>query len=262
MSMRMPVLFIGHGSPMNALEDNEFSRGWRSVAELIPKPTAILCASAHWYVGESLLLATERPRTIHDFWGFPDELYRVRYDAPGAPDLAAATAALIHSAPVSLDQSWGLDHGVWTVLANMFPAADIPVSQLSIDYNLDSAGHFAIGRELRALRDQGVLIIGSGNLVHNLGNLDWFHADRGFDWAEDFNRKARDLILAKEFEALIDYEGLDRSAALAVPTPDHYWPLLYALGAAEPSETVFVFNDRCVLGSVSMISLLFGAAGS
>ena len=259
MSAKMPVLFVGHGSPMNALEDNEFSRGWRSAAGRIPKPTAVLSVSAHWYIAESRLLATDRPRTIHDFWGFPDELYRVRYEPPGAPDWANATAALIHSAPVGLDRSWGLDHGTWTVLTHMFPAADVPVYQLSINYDLPGETHFGIGRELKSLRDQGVLIIGSGNLVHNLGHLDWWRPDGGFDWAQDFNAKARDLILAKEFASLIDYEDLGSSAALAVPIPDHYWPLLYALGAAEPAESVTVFNDRCIFGSVSMISLIFGA---
>lgn len=258
MGEKMPVLFVGHGSPTNAIEDNEFSRGWKEIAARIPRPRAILSVSAHWFIGQSRILSAGQPKTIHDFWGFQEELYRVRYPAPGSKKLAEETARLIKSVPAQLDDSWGLDHGTWLPLVHMYPQADVPVCQLSVNYSLDSRDHRQIGIELKPLRDQGVLIIGSGNIVHHLGLISWGHKDKGFDWAEDFRTLTNELLLEKEFSRLIDYEQLGPSARLAVPTPDHYWPLMYVLGAAEPGEDVTIFNDRCVFGSVSMTSVAIG----
>lgn len=254
----MPVLFVGHGSPMNAIEDNEFSRGWREIAGLVGKPRAILCVSAHWFVKESLVLAAKHPRTIHDFYGFPRDLYDVRYPAPGAPELAEQVSQIVASESVAPDDSWGLDHGCWAVLRSMYPQADIPVCQLSLNFTLPSEAHYQIGRELAGLRDEGVLIVGSGNIVHNLGMVDWRDQGAGYPWADEFDALCRNSIKARDDERLVRYEGLGRPALLSIPTPDHYWPLLYVLGASASTEPVRFFNERRVLGSVSMTCVLIG----
>ena len=260
-STEMPVLFVGHGSPLNAIEDNQFSRGWGKMGSRIPPPRAILSISAHWYIDETRLLSAEHPRTIHDFWGFPEELYQVQYPAPGSPSTAELTSKLIKTQPADLDDSWGLDHGTWTVLTHMYPKGNVPVSQLSVNYRLPNEMHFKIGKELKRLRNQGVLIMGSGNLVHNLGMISWHHREAGFPWAEEFDEVLKSLIIAREDEKLIQYIRLGKFARLSIPTPDHYWPLLYVLGASEPSEPIEIFNDECVFGSVSMTCVTIGSTG-
>ncbi len=257
MGKRMPVLFIGHGSPMNAIDDNDYARAWAELAGRIPTPKAILAISAHWYTDKSLVTTSEAPQTIHDFGGFPEELYELLYAASGAPDLAARVISLAISTPVSADESWGLDHGTWVPLKWMYPQADIPVAQLSLDYNLAGLDHYRLGDELRPLRDEGVLILGSGNIVHNLGIVDPSMPADGFDWAEDFRQTINKLITSGLHKRLIAYEELGE-AAKAMPTPDHYWPLLYTLGATEVDESIELLVDECIYGSISMTSIVFG----
>lgn len=252
---RMPVLFIGHGSPMNALEDNEFSRAWAAAGRSLPRPQAILCVSAHWETRGAHVTAMANPRTIYDFYGFPQELYRQRYPAPGSPELARLVQETV-PAPVELDQRWGLDHGAWSVLSRMFPAADIPVVQLSLDATRPPAEHYALGRALMPLRRRGVMIIGSGNVVHNLRMMCW--EERAYDWAVEFDAAVRRLILAGDHRALIDYDALGRSAALSIPTNEHYLPLLYALGAGEEGEDVHFFAEQVTYCAISMRSLRIG----
>ena len=253
----MPALFVGHGSPMNAIEDNEFSRGWREIAQRIPKPTAVLCISAHWETSGVYVTASPTPETIHDFYGFPQPLFDVRYPAPGDPALAGRIAALITRPRVQMDQGRGLDHGSWSVLRMMYPQADVPVIQLSLDTSQPPDFHYELGKQLSPLRDEGVLILGRGDIVHNLGVMDWHRAD-GFDWAARFNEIAKQKILARDHAALCDYRALDPQSALAVPTPEHYLPLLYALAVQGESEPAVFFNDRVIMGSISMTSVLVG----
>ena len=255
-----PVFFFGHGNPMNALEDNAYTRAWRAVGEALPRPRAILVVSAHWYLPASLVTAMERPRTIHDFGGFPRALHEVRYDAPGDPALARRVQALLDPLPVGLDEDWGLDHGTWSVLCHVFPRADVPVVQLSIDETQPPQFHYDLGRKLRALREEGVLVIGSGNLVHNLHAYAWGrHPVEPFDWAVRFERQARELLVAGNHGPLIAYETLGRDAVLSAPTPDHYLPLLYAMGAAAaPGDPVSFPVEGVDGGSVSMVSVRFG----
>jgi 4,5-DOPA dioxygenase extradiol len=254
--MKMPVLFIGHGNPMNAIEDNEFHRGWQELALTLPRPAAVLCISAHWETRGVYVTATESPETIHDFHGFPKALFDVRYRAPGDPRLARRVAQLISIEPTRLDPGRGLDHGAWSVLIAMYPAADIPVVQLSLDTSRPASFHYAIGRELAPLRGEGVLILGSGNVVHNLRLFD--HGDpRPADWALACDAEIRRRILAREHEGLMDYDSLGPQARLAVPTPEHYLPLMYALALQQEGETARFFNWR-VLGSISMTSVLIG----
>ena len=255
---RMPVLFVGHGSPMNAIADNAFSRAWAEMGARLARPRAILCVSAHWETSGPMVTAMERPRTIHDFYGFPPELQQKTYPAPGSPALAAETAGLVTKAPVGLDQRWGLDHGTWSVLARMFPRADVPVLQLSLDQTRGPAGHYALARELRPLRDRGVLIVGSGNVVHNLGRLDRRLADGGFDWAVEFDARVRERIDRGDHQGLVEYEALGRAAKLSVPTSEHYLPLLYALAVNDEGEPIAYFNDAMTMGAISMRSLLIG----
>lgn len=255
---RMPVLFVGHGSPMNAIIDNAFSRAWAEVGARLARPSAILCVSAHWETPGVMVTAMERPRTIHDFHGFPPELHQKLYPAPGSPETAARTAAAITSAPVGLDQRWGLDHGAWSVLSRMFPRADVPVLQLSLDRARGPAGHFALARELRPLRERGVLIVGSGNIVHNLGRLDRRLADAGFDWAIEFDARVTDLIDRGDHQGLVEYARLGRAARLSVPTDEHYLPLLYALAVRDEGEPVVYFNEALTMGGISMRSLIIG----
>lgn len=257
---KMPLLFIGHGSPMNGIEENDFSREWEKKGQELPRPSAILVISAHWLTSGTFVTAMDQPRTIHDFGGFPPDLYKVQYPAPGDPVLAEETRSLIRSTPVKLDHEWGLDHGAWTVIRRMYPQADIPVLQLSIDYHQPPAYHYQLARELSTLRDKGVLIIGSGNMIHNLRMVAWDKLDQpgfGFDWALELNELLKQKILQGDHESLIHYEGLHRAARLAIPTPDHYYPLLYVLGLRDRKENTLFFNDQCVGGSLNMTSVLF-----
>ena len=258
---RMPVVFVGHGSPMNALEDNSFTRTLRQWGENIPRPRAILVVSAHWLTpGQTAVATTARPETIHDFGGFPDALNAMQYPAPGAPAVARDALAALKRVPAVEDTLWGLDHGAWTVLRHMVPRADVPVFQVSIDYARDGRSHYAIGRDLAVLRDHGVLILASGNIVHNLRRV-----DRGAvagpanqPWAQSFDDAVKSALLQGNAQALMDYRSLDASHALAVPTPDHYWPLLYALGAAQPGEKpVFAF-EGFQFGTLSMRCVQWG----
>jgi 4,5-DOPA dioxygenase extradiol len=257
----MPVLFIGHGSPMNGIEDTEFSRRWKKMAEEIPTPAAVLVVSAHWLSRGTRITAMDFPRTIHDFGGFPPELYEVRYNAPGNPTLAKETAALLHSTEVELDHDWGLDHGAWTVVRHMYPEATIPVLQLSIDYTRGPQYHYDLSRELTGLRKKGVLIIGSGNMVHNLRMAAWDKLNEpgfGFDWALALNDKFKQLIGEGDFTPLINYESLGSEARLAIPTPEHYIPLLYTLGLKNSKDATSFFNDKAVAGSLTMTSVKLG----
>jgi 4,5-DOPA dioxygenase extradiol len=250
----MPVVFIGHGSPENALEENEFTRNWRELARSIPKPKAILSISAHWLTEGTAVTAMPKPRTIHDFYGFPEALYKIRYPAPGSPDAAARIVKAVASAKVQPDEEWGLDHGTWSVLVNMYPQADVPVLQMSLDYYLPPLRQYQIGRELRALRGEGILILGSGNLVHNLMALDFGAAPYG--WALEFDAFVEHALAARDDDALIQY-ARQKTARLAHPTYDHYLPLLYVLGASE-WETPRQFNGGIFAGSVGMRCAVFG----
>lgn len=250
---KLPMLFIGHGSPMNAIEDNEFTRGWKEMGKTLPKPKAILVVSAHWETNGTFVTAMEQPQTIHDFGGFPKALFDVQYPAPGNPALAKELQA---SAGVGLDQQWGLDHGAWSILKPMFPEANIPVIQLSLDYNKDAKWHYEFAKELAALRSKGVLIVGSGNIVHNLGRIDWNNPDNGYDWANEAITKIKALVSDGDHNSVVNYGSLGRSVSLAVPSPDHYLPLLYILGLKDSREEISYFNDKTVMGSIAMTSLL------
>lgn len=258
---KLPVLFIGHGSPMNGIEDNEFSRTWTKMGQEIMKPKAVLVISAHWLTRGTHVTAMEEPKTIHDFGGFPQALFDVQYPAKGSPHLAEETAKLITSTDVGLDHDWGLDHGTWTVVRHMYPDADIPVLQLSIDYAKPPQYHYELAKEIASLRKKGVLIIGSGNMVHNLRMVDWRklnEPDYGFDWAIEMNAIFKDKIANTDHKALIDYESLSKAAKLAIPTPDHYYPLLYNLGLQDKNDDISFFNDRLVGGSLNMTSVKIG----
>ncbi len=255
LAQAMPVLFVGHGSPMNAIEDNAFTQAWRAAAAALPRPRAILCVSAHWYTAGSLLMDLAQPRIIYDMYGFPDELYRVAYPAPGAPDVAMAAQALLGGA--RLDGSWGFDHGVWSVLRQMFPLADIPVTMLSVDRLATPDEHYRLGQALRPLREKGVLILGSGNVVHNLARVRWDMQGEGLPWARQFDRYILDSIQAGRHDDVVHYERAGEPAKLAVPISDHYAPLLVALGAAGTADAVTVSNEACTLGSVSMTCYRF-----
>lgn len=259
--IKHPVLFIGHGSPMNGIEDNEFSQTWAKMGREIAKPKAVLVISAHWLTKGTHVTAMEEPKTIHDFGGFPQALFDVQYPAKGSPELAAATAGLITSTNVGLDHDWGLDHGTWTVVRHMYPDADIPVLQLSIDYGKPPEYHYNLAKEIATLRKKGVLIIGSGNMVHNLRMIDWRklnEPDYGFDWAIEMNNIFKQKISDGNHKALIDYENLNKAAKLAIPTPDHYYPLLYSLGLQDNKDNLSFFNDRMVGGSLNMTSVKIG----
>ena len=259
MAGRMPVVFFGHGNPMNALSRNTYSAGWEAVGSELPRPRAVLAVSAHWYVPVTAVTAMERPRTIHDFGGFPRELYEVQYAAPGDPGLAERVRDLLHPLPVSLDGRWGLDHGTWSVLRHVFPSADVPVVQLSIDETQPARFHYELGRRLAPLRDEGVLVVGSGNLVHNLHAYAWGrHGVEPFDWAVRFEAQARALLLAGDHDPLVEYESLGQDAMLAVPTPDHYLPLLYVLGLRREGEQVGFPVEGVDGGSVSMLAVQVG----
>jgi len=252
----MPALFVGHGSPMNAIEDNEFSKAWEKIGAELPKPKAILCISAHWFVNELAITAMEKPKTIHDFYGFPKELYDVKYPAPGAPQPAEETHKLLIDKEAGLNMDWGLDHGTWSVLCRMFPEAAIPTYQLSINSSMPPEYHFEIGKRIKAFRSKGVLIIGSGNIVHNLPMMK--SDNTPYEWAVEFDNKSEQLIYDRDFESLVNYHNLGKEALLSIPTPDHYFPLLYILGAASKDEEINFFAEGLTLGSISMRSLRIG----
>ncbi len=255
---KMPVLFVGHGSPMNAIEQNEFTLGWQALGHSLPRPNAILCISAHWETKGTFVTAMEKPQTIHDFGGFPQALFDVQYPAPGSPELAMEIQRNITKTNVGSDDKWGLDHGTWSVLKIMYPGAEIPVIQMSLDYLQNPQFHYDLGKELASLRRKGILIIGSGNMVHNLRVLDWNKPDQGFDWAQEANAKFKKLITANEHQQLINYHSLGHEVELAVPSPEHYLPLLYTLGLKTENEEVSFFNDKSVMGSLSMTSVKIG----
>ena len=259
---KMPVLFLGHGSPMNAIEENEFVTGWRNIGKTLPKPTAILCVSAHWETKGTFVTAMEKPMTIHDFGGFPKALFDVQYPAPGSPELAKETKSIVTKTAVGLDEKWGLDHGAWSVIKHLYPKADVPVIQMSLDYYQTPQYHYELAKELASLRNKGVLIIGSGNIVHNLGMVAWdkLNTDNyGFDWAIEASEKMKKYILDGNHKELIDYKSQGKAFNLAIPTPEHYLPLLYMLALKEENEKLSLFNDKTVGGSLSMISLKIGA---
>ncbi len=257
-SPRLPAIFFGHGNPMNALADNAYTQAWRQLCESFPKPRAVLCISAHWYVPFTAVTGMQTPRTIHDFGGFPRELFEVQYPAPGSPEIATEVRDLLGGS-VRLDGSWGLDHGAWSVLCHCYPDADVPVVQLSIDETLPAQAHYEIGGKLAALRERGILIAGSGNLVHNLHAYGWGRrVVQPYDWAVRFERQAREWLLVGNHQPLIDYETLGEDAALSAPTPDHYLPLLYVLGAQLPGDAVSFPVEGVDGGSISMLSVRVG----
>ncbi|KFF08530.1 4,5-DOPA-extradiol-dioxygenase [Flavobacterium hydatis] len=255
---KMPVLFLGHGSPMNAIEENEFVAGFRNLAKTLPQPNAILCVSAHWYTKGTKVTAMEMPKTIHDFGGFPQALFDVQYPAKGSLELAVETKRILSPVEIELDETWGLDHGAWSVIKHLYPEANVPVIQLSIDYTKSGQYHFELAQKLQSLRHKGVLIIGSGNIVHNLRLVDFHNYDRdnyGYDWAIEARQTVNDYLLDGNFQPLINYEKMDRAIQLAIPTPDHYLPLLYTLGLKDKSEELSLFNDKLLAGSLSMTSV-------
>lgn len=258
---RLPVIFFGHGNPLNAILDNDYARRWAAIGREIPRPRAVLAISAHWYIEGSAVTEMESPRTIHDFGGFPKELYAVEYPAPGSPSLAERVRELLSPLPVAPDRHWGLDHGTWSVLCRVFPAADIPVVQLSMDRRQTAEVHYQIGQRLAPLRDEGILIIGSGNVVHNLGAYAWADPHiEAFDWTRRFEANVRAAITAHQHQPLIDWEQFGQDARLSIPTPEHYLPLLYILGASSAASE----NDRIEFpvegiegGSISMLTVMF-----
>ena len=259
MAQPMPAIFFGHGNPLNALHQNDWTKGWATIGKSIPRPRAIVCVSAHWYLPATLVTAMSQPRTIHDFGGFPRELYQVQYRAPGSLELAKQVQKLLGPLPVELDQSWGIDHGTWSVLVHVYPDADVPVIQLSIDETQPAAFHFELGKRLAPLRDEEILIVGSGNLVHNLHTYAWGrHTPEPYDWAVRFEETAKQLMVDGAFEALVDYERLGRDAILSIPTPDHYLPLLYVLGAKRADDAITFPVEGVDGGSVSMLTVQVG----
>jgi 4,5-DOPA dioxygenase extradiol len=255
---RMPVLFLGHGNPMNAIEENQFVTGFRNIAKTLPTPNAILCISAHWYTNGTKVTAMEMPRTIHDFGGFPKELFEVQYPANGSPILAKETKQILLPTIVELDEKWGLDHGAWSVIKHLYPTANIPVIQLSIDYTKPAIYHYELAQKLNALRNKGILIIGSGNIVHNLRLVDFPNFDKdnyGYDWAIEAREFVNSQLLKGDYTPLINYEKQSKALQIAIPTPEHYLPLIYTLGLKQKDENISLFNDKLVAGSLSMTSL-------
>ncbi|WP_217643766.1 4,5-DOPA-extradiol-dioxygenase [Zhouia amylolytica] len=259
-SSKMPVLFLGHGSPMNAIAENEFVQGFRNISTEIEIPKAIVVISAHWETKGTKVTAMEHPATIHDFGGFPKELYEIQYPAPGMPELAHEIKNITKTSEVSLDEKWGLDHGAWTVIRHMYPKADIPVIQLSLDYSKNPQEHYDLAKELASLRHKGILVVGSGNLVHNLGMVHWqkLNENFGFDWANEANDKMKKFILEGNHQALINYSKQGSAFNLSIPTPEHYLPLLYALALQDDKDELKIFNDEPVGGSLTMTSLKIG----
>lgn len=257
---KMPVLFLGHGSPMNAIEENEFVSTFRKLGQELIRPNAILCISAHWETNGTYVTAMQNPRTIHDFGGFPQALFDVQYPAPGSPELAKETKDIISKTEVKFDDKWGLDHGAWSVIKHLYPNADIPVIQMSIDYTKPAKYHYELAKEINSLRHKGVLIIGSGNMVHNLRKVAWnrLNEEFAFDWAIDANEKMKSYILSGNHENLINFKSQGKVFDLAIPTPEHYMPLLYTLALKEENETIELFNDKPVGGSLTMTSVKIG----
>ena len=259
MSEILPAIFFGHGNPMNAVWDNSYTEGWRQIGKQMPRPRAILAISAHWFVPETGVTVSTAPRTIHDFGGFPRELYQVQYPAPGDPELARRVQAMLKPLQVKFDSSWGLDHGAWSVLRHVYPNADVPVVQLSIDETQPASFHYEIGRRLAPLRSEGILIVGSGNLVHNLHAYAWGrHMPDPYDWAVRFEQEAKEMMVAGEFKPLIDYENLGPEARLSIPTPDHYLPLLYVIASRQEREVISFPIEGVDGGSISMLSVQVG----
>lgn len=258
---KMPVLFLGHGNPMNAIEENEFVRGFRNIAKVISKPKAILCISAHWETKGTFVTAMVKPATIHDFGGFPQALFDVQYPAPGSPELAQQTKDIVHKTQIGMDTKWGLDHGAWSVIKHLYPKADVPVIQMSLDYTQSPQAHYDLASELFSLRQKGILIIGSGNMVHNLGMIAWdkLNADSyGFDWALEARDKMNQAILNGNHQSLIDFRSQGKAFDLSIPTPEHYLPLLYALALKDKSDPIELFNDKAIAGSLTMTSVKIG----
>jgi 4,5-DOPA dioxygenase extradiol len=259
MSLLMPAIFFGHGNPMNALQQNPYTKRWAAIGAKLPRPKAILCISAHWFINDAAVTVSSSPRTIHDFGGFPRELYEVEYPAPGDPKLAARMQKLLSPVPVRFDEGWGLDHGTWSVLCHVFPGADVPVVQLSIDATQPAPFHYEIGRRLGMLREEGILILGSGNLVHNLRAYAWGAAAEPYEWAVSFEGQVRELLVADKTEPLIHYQNkLGKEAMLAVPTPDHYLPLLYVLGTRRSPDAMSFPVEGIDGGSISMLTVQVG----
>jgi 4,5-DOPA dioxygenase extradiol len=258
---KMPVLFLGHGSPMNAIEENEFVQGFRSVAAGLPKPRAILCVSAHWETRGTFVTAMPNPPTIHDFGGFPKALFDVQYPAPGSPTLARETKALVKKTEVGLDDKWGLDHGAWSVIKHLYPKADVPVIQMSLDHYQNPEYHYELARELSSLRRKGILIIGSGNMVHNLGMVAWDKlnaVDYAYDWAREASEKMNRFILEGDHQSLVKFRSQGKAFELAIPTPEHFLPLLYTIALKDEKDEVSLFNDKAVAGSLTMTSVRIG----
>jgi len=258
---RMPVLFVGHGSPMNAISENEFVQNWRELGKTLPKPKAILCISAHWETRGTFVTAMAKPPTIHDFGGFPRALFDVQYPAPGSPEFAKETKRIVSKTEVGLDEKWGLDHGAWSVIKNIYPLADVPVFEMSLDYYQSPQFHYDLAKELASLRDKGVLIIGSGNIVHNLGMVAWDKVNEpeyGFDWALQANDTFKQLILANKHKELINFSALGKEVQMAIPTREHFLPLIYTLALKQEDEPVTIFNDKAVMGSLTMTSVKIG----
>ena len=258
---RMPVLFLGHGSPMNAIEENEFVTGFRTIAQSIPKPSAILCISAHWFINKTAVTAMEIPKQIYDFGGFPQALFDVKYTPKGSLLLVDETIKTVNKVKVEKDENWGLDHGAWTVIKHLYPNADVPVVQMSIDYTQNAAAHFEIAKELQSLRNKGVLIIGSGNIIHNLGLVDFYNLNKdnyGYDWAIEARTIMNNLIEKGDFKSLTQYQTLGKAVQLAIPTPEHYLPLIYSLSLKTEKDELTLFNDKLQGGSLSMTSVRIG----
>ena len=255
---KMPVLFLGHGSPMNAIEENQFVAGFRDLAKSLPQPNAILCISAHWYTKGTKVTAMEMPKTIHDFGGFPQELFEVQYPVKGSPELALETKELLLPVEVELDETWGLDHGTWSVIKHLYPDANVPVIQLSIDYSKPPEYHFELAKQLNQLRYKGILIVGSGNIVHNLRLVDYPNFDKdnyGYDWAIEAREIVNNYLFDGNFKPLLEYEKQSKALQLAIPTPDHFLPLIYTLGLKDKKDELYLFNDKLVAGSLSMTSV-------
>ncbi len=254
---KMPVLFLGHGSPMNAIEENEFVREFRALGQSIPRPNAILCISAHWETQGTFVTAMDKPPTIHDFGGFPKALFDVQYPAPGNPELACQIKSLVKKTEIGLDQKWGMDHGAWSVIKHLYPQANIPVLQMSLNYNQPAQYHYELARELSSLRKRGILIIGSGNMVHNLGRIEWTKLNEfyAFDWALEASEKMKRYILDGDHQSLIHYRNQGKAFDLAIPSPEHYLPLLYALALKDNNDRLSLFNDKALAGSLTMTSV-------
>lgn len=260
MSSRMPSLFFGHGNPLNALLQNSYTKAWSDIGRELPRPKAILSVSAHWYIQDAAVTVSTAPRTIHDFGGFPRELYEVQYPAPGSPEVARRVQQVLAPLPVRFDERWGLDHGTWSVLCHVYPEADIPIVQLSIDETQPPSFHYEIGKRLAALREEGVLIVGSGNVVHNLHAYAWgHHAQEPYGWTLTFEQRIREALLVAEYDPLVNYETkMGSEATLAAPTPDHYLPLLYVVGTRTSEDMVSFPVEGVDGGSISMLAVQLG----